>query len=870
MATIKKCWNYKKNYGKELLYKLHDHCSEEERIRLEERFKVLLQESRNRHNTCINRLRFKYIEFLEEQRVSDQRNYKLLEALDSVDNSLALMTARTDRLNILRKHYEAYLRRMCTVHADGVSEGSGRKADKYLRTDANERMNSLSPEGRGTLLLKSPRPSYQTIGSSFCSPSEAVKTPSQRTTAYDPDALQMYWKHDLQQLPKIRLSLPSGDRGFQQSRTPDNNNDIRLNDSDPRAESKLQSADRFDRFFTQGHLYLDAAKLPDLPSISQYPMDPSRRTQSLRSNPPNSYPNDNDSFPYPRASFQRKEYDPRCGNKEVRVEENEEKVPTGTNSEFDEYLEKIRKLHRDLDMQSSDDDGTRMMEQRAAASRGDSRASAKESFDKNLANDVKKVLELAENLVSRTRSGARHAEKEEEKLQSGASLAKRNHVEISDARQGRATSMAHATDRISGDVALHRPELDSRENIEKLKNQSFPGVDDPPEPRRDRPVHPGRDNDRIYVAEQSRLEQSLFSVGEALEPWNLASVEKQIRRIDFAEETAPDESDAMLIEQEIPASETVQEQEQEQEVIFDNTDDTLELQDNEYPGDQHEAGRTEDRYDEVPASLQPRVSEKEHVESPDGDDRFIEQKDFNDYDDYKDNDQEKSEAMGNEHEENVEGPSGEENLNGGYGYDQNEPYEYEKKEEYEGYAIQEYPQEPSEQYEGYTGEQYDQYIGHPESGYDDQPNAQYQEDANEKYGYPYNEQYEPNQEFTTNAEEHYEPGEAEIPRDGELELEEAKVDVVEEESTEQPRESQSEEKEVTEEKEVKEEKEEEEKKEKEDSVGTVSSKEDQSEMLASKNEQKKKKDVIKSLLDSDTDSTLEQNVTNTESDFDFN
>ncbi|XP_014612398.1 PREDICTED: extracellular matrix-binding protein EbhA-like isoform X1 [Polistes canadensis] len=85
--------------------------SEEERIRLEERFNLLVQESRNRRDTCISRLRMKYIEFLEEQRIRDERNHKLLGALDRVDNSLSLMTAKTEKLHLFRKQYETYLLR---------------------------------------------------------------------------------------------------------------------------------------------------------------------------------------------------------------------------------------------------------------------------------------------------------------------------------------------------------------------------------------------------------------------------------------------------------------------------------------------------------------------------------------------------------------------------------------------------------------------------------------------------------------------------------------------------------------------------------------------------------------------------------------
>lgn len=59
-----------------------------------------------RHETCINRLRMRYIEFLEEQQARDERNHQLLGALDRVDSSLALMTAKTDRLGALRVSWE--------------------------------------------------------------------------------------------------------------------------------------------------------------------------------------------------------------------------------------------------------------------------------------------------------------------------------------------------------------------------------------------------------------------------------------------------------------------------------------------------------------------------------------------------------------------------------------------------------------------------------------------------------------------------------------------------------------------------------------------------------------------------------------------
>ncbi|KAK1137168.1 hypothetical protein K0M31_001692 [Melipona bicolor] len=47
------------------------------------------------------------MQFLEEQRTRDERNHKLLEALDRVDNDLTLMTAKTDKLNALRVSFSS-------------------------------------------------------------------------------------------------------------------------------------------------------------------------------------------------------------------------------------------------------------------------------------------------------------------------------------------------------------------------------------------------------------------------------------------------------------------------------------------------------------------------------------------------------------------------------------------------------------------------------------------------------------------------------------------------------------------------------------------------------------------------------------------
>lgn len=112
--------------------------SEEDRIRLEERFNVLMRDSRNRHDVCINRLRMRYIQYLEEQRTRDERNHKLLTALDRVMNKLALIGAKKDRLNVLRKQYETYLLRAYANHrppgsVTGDSGIASQNEDKYTK-----------------------------------------------------------------------------------------------------------------------------------------------------------------------------------------------------------------------------------------------------------------------------------------------------------------------------------------------------------------------------------------------------------------------------------------------------------------------------------------------------------------------------------------------------------------------------------------------------------------------------------------------------------------------------------------------------------------------------------------------------------------
>ncbi|KAL0133118.1 hypothetical protein PUN28_000709 [Cardiocondyla obscurior] len=98
----------------------------------------LQEKLRKRHDICINRLRMRYIQYLEDQRTRDERNHKLLAALDRVMNKLALISAKKDRLNVLRKQYEAYLLRAYANHraSGSVTGDSGiasQNEDKYTK-----------------------------------------------------------------------------------------------------------------------------------------------------------------------------------------------------------------------------------------------------------------------------------------------------------------------------------------------------------------------------------------------------------------------------------------------------------------------------------------------------------------------------------------------------------------------------------------------------------------------------------------------------------------------------------------------------------------------------------------------------------------
>lgn len=209
--------------------------------------------------------------------------------------------------------------------------------------------------------------------------------------------------------------------------------------------------------------------------------------------------------------------------------------------------------------------------------------------------------------------------------------------------------------------------------------------------------------------------------------------------------------------------------------------------------------------------------------------------------------------------------------NGQYDYGQNVPYESAGNEEYERYTEQGYAQEGQE-YVQYVEGQYEQYVEDPNSQqqYQHDPNAPYEQDPNQAYDYSYDQQYDPGQGYEGDPNQAYEypenapydpnqtydvtyeqeyKGEQQNPEDNVVTVDSGREgrSETEEMSLQKQSDLQLEQK-----------------------TDGGEDKPHQTDVVDETAQSKKKKDVIKSLLDSDTDTTIEKNVSNTESDFDFN
>ncbi|XP_076750098.1 uncharacterized protein LOC143422973 isoform X2 [Xylocopa sonorina] len=966
------------------------------------------------------------------------------------------MTAKTDRLNVLRKQYEAYLRRIYTVHnpSGNIIDDkniANQDEDTYLRRDITAQQNHLSPEVKATSSLQVFRLNGKTNRS--ISPTAAKLTKTLQNSYYNhyeqnipylkgsnqqisgnQNTLRSYplisQNSDLiQQLPTQNLPSQYFQRGQQyvqvdpslhvvrvsldrssplnkhtisdlKFNTPlSENTETLTNDSIPQNKFLRVPQNHFSPMTQLSRQENDKISLGDAqPLVNITKVSPACRTmpviierdvcntplssKSLHSSQRVSpsylnYPWKKTNYLKPKQrsvndtsvrSLTTSEVDniirrysrftPKTINsarlsidiRQAIVNEDECKTTATVENELDSYIAKIRKLHHDLDMQSLEDvnqqHNANTATLSASSTNDDLDLSIKAQSKDNLPKGVEKILALADDLVSGSRtvdidvakdSGKRRVDEDRnlelvQTAQSDTQILERNRVEFSRTHGEHETSAALEKDKISNDIKLHEMKLVTHENIEERGKEILSSIDDVLKHDDVLPkiqVHEMDDivisskdtiieqkgtkngisddilrseyneKDNVYLATESNVDQYSFDIVQELEPLNLNLLQKRIKEVDLADETEDETNEeqfvinaakidqsnmnqtgstnkieTMDIKQDVREDTNVNSakdslEEASSECVEQEGPDKNETEINEVSELQHSPAEYEDKsHMNNQSAIQNAESAEDQVDNKQKEEceeiNFVSDTEQNDEDNkynnqscYDQSDQPQDYAQNYE----TEYMGLNEEYNYDENYDQNVMYEVNQEESYDPnveyendqnvicendqnqecqeYINQEYAQESGEQYEEYTSEQYGS-----ENQYEHDPNVQYQEDSNQQYAYNYDEQYDPNQANDIYVNQSFVYTDC-TPNDQQLNPEEGKSNEGYKELKEKLRDNEAE----------------------GEKVDMIQGK---SEELLSGNELKKKKDIIKSLLDSDTDSTIERNVSNTESDFDFN
>ncbi|KRT79293.1 hypothetical protein AMK59_7530, partial [Oryctes borbonicus] len=86
--------------------------SEEERLLLEMKFNEMVQVTREEEQAYYRKLRNQYKRFLEEDRRRQERNERIMRILERIESRAAVLAAKTERFELLRQQYQAYLQRV--------------------------------------------------------------------------------------------------------------------------------------------------------------------------------------------------------------------------------------------------------------------------------------------------------------------------------------------------------------------------------------------------------------------------------------------------------------------------------------------------------------------------------------------------------------------------------------------------------------------------------------------------------------------------------------------------------------------------------------------------------------------------------------
>lgn len=497
--------------------------------------------------------------------------------------------------------------------------------------------------------------------------------------------------------------------------------------------------------------------------------------------------------------------------------------------------------------------------------------------------------------------------------------------------EGRATSMSNE---IREDVATHSAKLELPRGDIEITKENWNNADESTESREcDREVSTSKKNVKTVTNDELRVDdprngtkekqldlvigkesniEDLFDAADELAPWDLASMQKKVRELrlddsDGDRTTGKDVEDtADKIKEEIasksrdssqfveqsnangevenarPSQDTLPRSEMETKKLDAKSDELSEI---EGQNKTHEPIEDVENKQNVNTQNSKILSQQsageiasqpsEELGEPDGSDRR--KQDNNETTELQVDNQFESVVKDSEYsveQEYVEDPSQtqqyeQQDPNQQY-YDPNVPYEA-GNEEYGRYADQGYAQEGQEYIE-YVEGQYEQY---PEDvnnqQYQHYPDTQYEQDPNQTYDYGYDpnqeygdpgQQYDPNQGYENNPDNQAYGYSEQVPYDSTQTYDNA---YEQEYKEEQPHPDVKDHAEEPEMEEASQKQADPESEHKSDGDGDKSA-----DVVNEANGSKKKKDVIKSLLDSDTDTTIERNVSNTESDFDFN
>ncbi|XP_030745934.1 myb-like protein F [Sitophilus oryzae] len=86
--------------------------SEEQRFVLEKKFNDMLEVAKEEEQVHYKKLRSQYKRFLEEDRKRQERNEQIVRNLERIETRISMLSAKTERIDVLRKQYQHYLQRI--------------------------------------------------------------------------------------------------------------------------------------------------------------------------------------------------------------------------------------------------------------------------------------------------------------------------------------------------------------------------------------------------------------------------------------------------------------------------------------------------------------------------------------------------------------------------------------------------------------------------------------------------------------------------------------------------------------------------------------------------------------------------------------